>query len=824
MPSTWVFWIHASNAARIEQGYREIAAQVKIPGRGDPKADIFRLVDKWLRDEKNGKWALVLDNADEATVLFETLLTGQKAQVSGSSSGPTQSLLAYLPQSRNGSILVTTRTKSVALQLVEESDIIPIEPMNHTHALTLLEKKLGEQIDREDTSELAVALEFMPLAIVQAAAYIRLRVPRYSVRQYVDEFHKNDKRKASLLNQEGGHLRRDLEAKNSIIITWQISFDHIHQIRPSAANLLSLMSFFDRQGIPEALLKTQNEAGNENTGENAGDDEDDDQEDDSEEDTVSDSSVDEFEADILVLRNYSFITISMNETTFEMHGLVQLAIRKWLEASNQLERWKQQFIKNLSTVFPTGDYENWTKCQALFPHAKSAVAQQPAVDSSLQDWALILYHAAWYACAKGSYAEAATMALKATRTRQKVLGLENEKTLDSMAMLAIAYSGGGRRKEAEELQMQVMETSARVLGMEHPDTLTSISNLVSTYRIQGRWTEAEELEVQVIKTSARVLGTEHPSTLRSMSNLASTYSNQGRWTEAEELGVQVMKTRKRVLGTEHPNTLLSMSNLASTYSNQGRWTEAEELGVQVMETSARVLGTEHPSTLTSMSNLASTYGIQGRWTEAEELGVQVVETRKRVLGTEHPSTLTSMKNLLSTYSNQGRWTEAEELVQVMETSARVLGTEHPDTLTSMSNLASTYSNQGRWTEAEELEVQVVETSARVLGTEHPSTLTSMSNLASTYGIQGRWTEAEELEVQVMETSARVLGTEHPSTLTSMSNLAFTWKSQGRNDEALSLLKECFLLRKHKLGPQHPKTESSLEALNEWQKESLTVES
>ena len=170
MPATWVFWIHASNAARIEQGYREIAEQVKIPGRGNPKADIFRLVDKWLRDEKNGKWALVLDNADEATVLFETCVTGQKAQASGSSGGFMQSLLAYLPQSRNASILITSRTKSVALRLAEESDIIPVEPMDDTHARALLEKKLGESIDRDDTSELAVALEFMPLAIVQAAA------------------------------------------------------------------------------------------------------------------------------------------------------------------------------------------------------------------------------------------------------------------------------------------------------------------------------------------------------------------------------------------------------------------------------------------------------------------------------------------------------------------------------------------------------------------------------------------------------------------------------------------------------------------------------
>jgi hypothetical protein len=36
------------------------------------------------------------------------------------------------------------------------------------------------------------------------------------------------------------------EAMNSIIVTWKISFE---QIRSSAADLLSLISFFDRRGV-----------------------------------------------------------------------------------------------------------------------------------------------------------------------------------------------------------------------------------------------------------------------------------------------------------------------------------------------------------------------------------------------------------------------------------------------------------------------------------------------------------------------------------------------------------------------------------------------
>ena len=64
-----MFWVHASNAARIEQGYQDIADQVKLAGREDPQADVFKLVYNWLCDEQNGKWLLVLDNADDAAAL-----------------------------------------------------------------------------------------------------------------------------------------------------------------------------------------------------------------------------------------------------------------------------------------------------------------------------------------------------------------------------------------------------------------------------------------------------------------------------------------------------------------------------------------------------------------------------------------------------------------------------------------------------------------------------------------------------------------------------------------------------------------------------------
>jgi Tetratricopeptide repeat len=116
---------------------------------------------------------------------------------------------------------------------------------------------------------------------------------------------------------------------------------------------------------------------------------------------------------------------------------------------------------------------------------------------------------------------------------------------------------------------------------------------------------------------------------------------------------------------------------------------------------------------------------------------------------------------------------------------------------------------------------VIETFKEVLGAEYPDTLTSIANLAVTYWNQGRWKEAEEMFIKVMETRKRVLGEEHPDTLTSMANLAFIWKSQGHNN-ALVLMRECFLLQKQNLGAGHPDTISSFEALNDWERATLTA--
>lgn len=57
--------------------------------------------------------------------------------------------------------------------------------------------------------------------------------------------------------------------------------------------------------------------------------------------------------DVTMIRDFSFISLITNATVFEMHRLVQLATRKWLEDQSQLERWKGQSVINLNAEFPS---------------------------------------------------------------------------------------------------------------------------------------------------------------------------------------------------------------------------------------------------------------------------------------------------------------------------------------------------------------------------------------------------------------------------------------------------------------------------------------
>ncbi|KAK4031908.1 hypothetical protein C8A01DRAFT_51165 [Parachaetomium inaequale] len=244
-------------------------------------------------------------------------------------------------------------------------------------------------------------------------------------------------RQVRLLAHDAGDLRRGRRASNSILTTWWISFERIRSERRSAADLLSLMSFFDRQATGRDKCEESDLKGRD------------------------DESDDTFEDDI------AFGAGDM----FEMHGLVQLSTRGWLQACGIEQSFQHKYIELMAKAFPKPYYNNWPICRRLFAYVRAAAEYRPAGGDEEKIWATLLYNGGWYASAEGSYAIAERMLRKSLTCFERSLGQEAEATLECRAIYANVLGIQGR----------TLETLRSTLGLRHRATISSRNYLTSLY-------------------------------------------------------------------------------------------------------------------------------------------------------------------------------------------------------------------------------------------------------------------------------------------------------------------------------------------------------
>lgn len=97
---------------------------------------------------------MVIDNADDPCILSSQLDRTKNGEGSGSVQAPS-CLTDLLPQSPNGSILVTSRCRDIVHRLIgSSSNIIRVKLMEQNNALALLHKKLQGNFSTDDAVEL----------------------------------------------------------------------------------------------------------------------------------------------------------------------------------------------------------------------------------------------------------------------------------------------------------------------------------------------------------------------------------------------------------------------------------------------------------------------------------------------------------------------------------------------------------------------------------------------------------------------------------------------------------------------------------------------
>ncbi|GLA31285.1 hypothetical protein AnigIFM63326_009957 [Aspergillus niger] len=692
-PDASVFWIHANSISRFQDSYYNLIKECEIESPED-KTDNLKLVKQWL-EKQCKRWLLIIDNADQASLFTSDGRQGQEASTSDKQLQEDSSIVQFLPESSYGSILITTRNRAAGVKFVRGigRNMLEVDTMTKEESRCLIKSALsGNYPTESDMDELAGLLDYLPLAIMQAASFMEENV--LTVNEYIKLHNDSDETKMSLLCEPFETLGRDSETPNALATTLIVSLDHINTKEHKAIEALSLIAFLDQHNIPSSLMEQR---------------------------LVE--PLDLAKA-LGTLKAFSLIIATGKGQNFSIHRLVQLTVRKWLIIEHTFDERTIQAMDTLAEVYPNAEYENWAICAAYLPHAVSVLKFIPELHGKQLRRRLYLQEGiAYYLWSQGRDDEAERLDLLIVEENKKEFGIEHPETLESIAGLSSTYSNQNRLAETEELNSLLVTAYTKLYGPNDIITMRSMRCLAATYRKQCRFEEAESLLLEVQERAKSVFGEEHEESITAMGHLGLLYEDLGRWEEAEECTIKDLEWHQKNLGPDNPWTLDLACNLASLYETQGKLLEGKALGIQTLQICEDKLGLDDERTRNCQQLLVNIYYELDEWQNAEGLCLQILEGTSKIHGPTHFKTLSSKQQLAAIYEGLGDDNKAEKLDnEIIDECTRTFGSDHPYTL-KFTALAQ--RRQGNDAEAIKLMAQAINKEEVLLGAFHDETLASV---------------------------------------------------------------------------------------------------
>lgn len=654
-----IFWVTADSSESLISSFVNIAGLLNLPEKDAENQNIaVAAVQRWL--DQNDDWLLIFDNADDPELLKDFILRDLR-----------------------GWVLLTSRAQ--AFDNLYITDPVELEKLNPIEAHTFLLKRTRrckpEPAEIKAIEQLAHELDYLPLALEQAGAYIYKM--QSSFQNYLSGYRKRGVKLLKNMKSVAGKYPK------SVLTTWSLNFKQVRQISPAAADLLHVSAFLYPDRVPlEIITSGAGELGSELS------------------EVLADIETDPLILNELLqpLTQYSLIYRNPSET-FDIHRLVQAVIRETMGDSERKE-WAERAVKAVNRTFPIVEFSEWSLCERLLSHAQTCAVLIETWGFEFGEAIRLLDQTGIYLYKRARYTEAESLYKQALQTQEKTLGAEHPNIAQSLNRLALIYRAQGRYHKAEPLYKQALAIREKALGTEHPNLAVSLNNLGLLYEKQGKYTEAEALYQRALAILEKALGIEHPYVANGLNNLGLLYFTQGKYTEAEPLYQQALAIREKTLGSEHPDVATSLNNLAALYHAQGKYAEAEPLCKRSLEIRVKVLGPEHPDVAFSLNILAERYRARGEYPEAEPLYKRALTIREKALGVEHPLFALSLNNLALLYDEQGRYGEAEPLFkQALAIREKALGAAHPDVATTLENYATLLDKMNRKVEAIELEAR-----------------------------------------------------------------------------------------------------------------------
>ena len=437
-----VLWSRADSSDAIVSDFAAIAELLDLPEKESREQELaVKAVMRWLEGSRN--WLLILDNADDPELIED-----------------------FIPHDPRGSILLTSRAQF--FDCLGITDPVELDKMRPYEAKDFLIKRTGRsnvsEAEIKAIEELAEELDYLPLALEQAGAYI-FRMKKI-FQDYLDGYRR---RGLQLLEK-----RKPVTGKypKSVLTTWSLNFEQVEQSSMAAADLLRVSAFVDQDRIPlELFTSGAEELGPE----------------------LSQALV---SADPLILdqvlepvTQFSLIRVDFESQTYDIHRLVQAVIIEEMDDTKQ-RQWAERAVRTVTRVFPDVEFSNWHLCERLLRHGQACAGLIEKWGFEFEEAGLLLNQTGFYLYERARYAQAEPLYKRSLAIREKALGPEHPYVASSLNNLAALYYAQGLYAQAEPLLKRSLAIAEKALGPEHPDVATVLKNYTELLRKTGREADA----------------------------------------------------------------------------------------------------------------------------------------------------------------------------------------------------------------------------------------------------------------------------------------------------------------------------------------------
>ncbi|RSL81495.1 hypothetical protein CEP51_005792 [Fusarium floridanum] len=485
-PEYSIFWLSALSASSFEQSCNTVATELDIFQKGPDSKAILR---DFLSSKKSGPWLIIVDNADEMD-----LIRGE--------GNHSFSIDEQLPQSPAGRILFTTRSSEVALAVSDEEPL-ELGEMKPEEALRFLGKSITSKphlADHSLVSELLEELTYLPLAIAQAAAYLnrnKITIPRY-----LELLRGTEQEMISLLSREFPDRTRYRESKNAVATTWLVSFGQILAHDPMAASLLRFISRIEPKDIPLSILPRG-------------------------------ELEEELTYSVGTLCAYAFLVPREGQEVYDMHSLVHLATRVWVQKSNLALETTVDAYKHLAAVVHAvcGEQPYWRQ---YISHALKILRSEDRITT--RESFVLSHEVCVYLLNDGRDREAAECLRQSYDWGKVHLPEDDLDRLEFEGLLATSYFQQGQLDKGIELLQYVVAMHERSRSFEKDATplLRALRKLRDFSNLMKDMQETAGV-LRKIAGALNKLPSGHPALRSSWPWLVDAFLANGQTPEAYEL-------------------------------------------------------------------------------------------------------------------------------------------------------------------------------------------------------------------------------------------------------------------------------------------------